>query len=311
MPVDPQVQQLLDQLAALDAPPLEDQTVAAARATMGAMAALAVGPSVEAVTDLSAETSSGPVPVRLYRPPSAPAGPLPLLVWFHGGGWVIGDLASADPTARDLCVQAGVLVASVDYPLAPEHRFPAAPEACYQVTRWLVDHAGDIGADSRRVAVGGDSAGGNLTAVTAVAARDRGGPDLLFQLLVYPATDCLSSYPSIKENGEGYGLTHDGMIWFGEHYLPEGTDLKDPTASPIYTPDLAGLPAALVITAEFDPLRDEGEAYAKRLELAGVPVTTSRYDGMIHGFFTMTAVLDAGRTAVAEAAAALKLALVG
>src|ERR1017187_3505938 len=135
MPVDPQVQQLLDQLAALGAPPIEEQSVEAVRATMAAMAALAVGPEVGAVSDLSADSSFGPVPIRLYRPPSAPAGPLPLLVWFHGGGWVIGDLASADPTARDLSVQAGVLVASVDYPLAPEHPFPAAPEACYEGTR--------------------------------------------------------------------------------------------------------------------------------------------------------------------------------
>jgi acetyl esterase len=311
MPVDPQVQQLLDQMAALEAPPLETQTVEVARSTLAVMASLAVAPPVESVTDISVDTSLGPVPVRLYRPPSAPAGPLPLLVWFHGGGWVLGDLASADPTARDLCVQSGVLVASVDYPLAPENRFPAAPEACYLVTRWLVDHADSIGADPRRVAVGGDSAGGNLAAVTAVAARDRGGPDLLFQLLIYPATDCLGSYPSIQENGEGYGLTHAGMIWFGQHYLSEDTDLKDPAASPIYTPDLAGLPAALVITAEFDPLRDEGEAYAKLLEQAGVPVSASRYDGMIHGFFTMTVLLDAGRHAVAEAAGALRLALVG
>ncbi len=228
------------------------------------------------------------MPVRLYRPPSPAAGPLPLLVWFHGGGWVIGDLTSADPTARDLCVQSGALVASVDYPLAPEHPFPAPPEACFEVTRWLAGHAADLGADPRRLAVGGDSAGANLAAVTAVVARDRGGPDLAFQLLVYPVTDCLGSYPSVKDNGEGYLLTNSAMIWFGQHYLPEGTDPKDPLASPIYTSDLADLPSALVITAEFDPLRDEGEAYGKRLEQAGVPVTTSRYDGMVHGFFSMT-----------------------
>ena len=249
------------------------------------------------------------MPVRLYRPPSPAAGPLPLLVWFHGGGWVIGDLTSADPTARDLCVQSGALVASVDYPLAPEHPFPAPPEACFEVTRWLAGHAADLGADPRRLAVGGDSAGANLAAVTAVVARDRGGPDLAFQLLVYPVTDCLGSYPSVKVNGEGYLLTNSAMIWFGQHYLPEGTDPKDPLASPIYTSDLADLPSALVITAEFDPLRDEGEAYGKRLEQAGVPVTTSRYDGMVHGFFSMTGVLDAGRHAMAEAAAAVQLAL--
>ena len=309
MPLDPQVQQLLDQMAAAAMAPLEEQSLDVARSTMAAMAALAVGPEVGAVEDFTVATAQGPVPVRLYRPPSPAAGPLPLLVWFHGGGWVIGDLTSADPTARDLCVQSGALVASVDYPLAPEHPFPAPPEACFEVTRWLAGHAADLGADPRRVAVGGDSAGANLAAVTAVVARDRGGPDLAFQLLVYPVTDCLGSYPSVKDNGEGYLLTNSAMIWFGQHYLPEGTDPKDPLASPIYTSDMADLPSALVITAEFDPLRDEGEAYGKRLEQAGVPVTTSRYDGMVHGFFSMTGVLDAGRQAMAEAAAAVQLAL--
>jgi acetyl esterase len=276
---------------------------------MAAMVGLAVAPDVGEISDLTVDTPLGAVPVRLYRPVSSGVGPRPLLVWFHGGGWVIGDLNTADPTARDLCAQSGALVASVDYPLAPEHPFPAGPEACFEVTRWLADHAADLGADVRRVAVGGDSAGGNLAAVTAVMARDRGGPDLRFQLLVYPVTDCLGSYPSVKDNGEGYLLTNDAMVWFGHHYLPEGTDLKDPLASPIYTPELVDLPPALVITAEFDPLRDEGEAYGMLMEQAGVPVTTSRYDGMVHGFFSMTAVLDAGRTAVAEAAAAVKLAL--
>jgi acetyl esterase len=309
MPLDPQVQQLLDQMAALEAPPLEEQSVEAARTAMAAVAGLAVGPEVGSVEDLTVSSSRGAVPVRLYRPPAGPEGPLPLLIWFHGGGWVIGDLASADPTARDLCVQSGVMIASVDYPLAPEHQFPAAPEACFEVTRWLAGNAASIGADGARIGIGGDSAGANLAAVTAIAARDQGGPTLAFQLLVYPVTDCLGSYPSVKENGEGYMLTNQAMSWFGHHYLPEGTDPKDPVASPIYTPDLSNLPSALVITAEFDPLRDEGEAYGKRLEQGGVPVTTSRYDGMVHGFFSMTAVLDAARQAVAEAAAAVKLAL--
>jgi acetyl esterase len=310
MPLDPQVQQLIDQMAALDAPPLEQQSVETARTTMAAMVGLAAAPDVAEVSDFTVDTSLGPVPVRLYRPPSSEAdAPLPLLVWFHGGGWVIGDLTTADPTARDLCVQSGGLVASVDYPLAPEHPFPAGPEACFEVTRWLVDHAADFGADARRVGVGGDSAGGNLAAVTAILARERGGPDLLFQLLVYPVTDCLGSYPSVKDNGDGYLLTSDAMLWFGHHYLPDGTDPKDPMVSPIYTPELSELPPALVITAEFDPLRDEGEAYGKLMEQAGVAVTTSRYDGMIHGFFSMTVLLDAARTAMAEAAAAVKLAL--
>jgi acetyl esterase len=251
------------------------------------------------------------MPARLYRPPATGDRPAPILVWLHGGGFVLGDLETADSMARQLCAQAGVLVVSVDYPLAPEHPFPAAPEACYEATRWVADRAADLGGDRARVAVGGDSAGGNLAAVTALLARDRGGPALAFQLLVYPVTDLTGSYPSMRENSQGYLLTEQDMLWFREQYLPAGADLEDPVASPIYTPDLAGLPPALIITAEFDPLRDEGEAYAKLLEHAAVPVTVSRYDGMIHGFFGMTALVEGGRIAVAEAAAALRTALAG
>jgi acetyl esterase len=255
---------------------------------------------------ITISTPRGDIAVRLYWPSGASPTPRPLLVWLHGGGWVIGDLQSADPTARDLAVQTGAIVASVDYPLAPESPFPAAPEACYAAASWLAGHAGDLGADPGRVAIGGDSAGGNLAAVTALLARDRGGPTFKLQLLVYPVTDCLMSYPSVKENGEGYLLTASAMHWFIDHYLASGTDPRDPAASPIYAGDLKSLPPALVITAEFDPLRDEGEAYAAQLDRTGVPVTSSRYDGMIHGFFGMTGVIDAGRDAVREAAEALK-----
>jgi acetyl esterase len=309
MPLDPQVQGLLDQMAASGAPPLEEQTVAEARAGMAGMVALAQSADVGAVEDLEVPLAGGPVPVRVYRPPGPAGPPHPLLVWFHGGGWVLGDLAFADPTARDLCARSAAVVASVDYPLAPEHPFPAAPEACLGVTRWLADHAADIGADATRLAVGGDSAGGNLAAVCALLARNRGGPALSFQLLVYPVTDCLGTFPSVRHNAERYLLTADAMLWFRDQYLPPGCDQEDPAASPIYATDLSGLPPALVVTAEFDPLRDEGEAYGKRMELAGVPVTVSRYDGMVHGFFSMTAVLDAARQAMAEAATALRAAL--
>ena len=229
------------------------------------------------------------MPVRLYRPPSPAAGPLPLLVWFHGGGWVIGDLTSADPTARDLCVQSGALVASVDYPLAPEHPFPAAPEACFEVTRWLADHAADLGADPRRLAVGGDSAGANLAAVTAVVARDRGGPDLRVPTARLPGHRLPGQLP--VGQGQRRGLPADQRrhdlvrpALPARGHRPEGPRWRRRSTRR----DLTDLPPALVITAEFDPLRDEGEAYAKRLEQAGVPVTTSRYDGMVHGFFSMT-----------------------
>jgi acetyl esterase len=309
MPLDPQARELIDRLAAARLPPITEQSVADVRAGMARTAALAATAEVGGVEDMQVPTSLGPVPVRLYRPPAPAAPPEPLLVWFHGGGWVIGDLSFADPTARDLCARSGALVASVDYPLAPEHPFPAAPEACFEVTRWVAGHAAEMGADPGRLAVGGDSAGGNLAAVCALLARDRGGPALSFQLLVYPATDCLCSFPSHKENGEGYLLTADAMSWFGGHYLPPGVDPGDPEVSPIYAADVSRLPPALVITAEFDPLRDEGEAYARRLEEAGVRVTLSRFDGMVHGFFSMTAVLDEARRAMAEAAGALRDAL--
>jgi acetyl esterase len=309
MPLHHQVQVLLDQFAATGGPPLEEMSVADARAMITTLTQLtAAVPEGVATEELTVPTQHGEIPVRVYRPNAPSARPRPLLVWLHGGGWVIGDLQSADPTARDLAVQADAIVASVDYPLAPESPFPAAPEACHAVASWLAAHAGELGADPARIAIGGDSAGGNLAAVTALLARDRGGPEFKLQLLVYPVTDCLMSHPSVKENAEGYLLTASALNWFIDQYLPAGTDPRDPAASPVHAGDLKSLPPALVITAEFDPLRDEGEAYAARLDRAGVPVTVSRYDGMIHGFFGMTGILDAGQDAVREAAGALKTA---
>jgi acetyl esterase len=307
MPLHPQVQLLLDQLAAAGGPPIEEMSLAEARAMMSTLAQLTATAPQEVETELiTMPTSRGDIRVRLYRPSGPSVTPRPLLVWLHGGGWVIGDLESADPTARDLAVQTDAIVASVDYPLAPERPFPAAPEACHAAASWLAGHAAELGADPARIGIGGDSAGGNLAAVTALLARDRGGPEFTLQLLVYPVTDCLMSHPSVKENGEGYLLTASAMHWFVDHYLPAGTDPRDPAASPLYAGDLESLTPALVITAEFDPLRDEGEAYAARLDRAGVPVTLSRYNGMIHGFFGMTGVIDAGRDAVREASEALR-----
>jgi acetyl esterase len=307
MPLDPRLQHVLDELAAGAGPPLSALSLEEARAGLGLLHETFNDPGPQ---DLVTEdlVIGADTPARLYRPPTSERPP-PILVWMHGGGFVLGDLDTTDSTARQLCAQANLIVVSVDYPLAPEHPFPAAPEGCYAATRWVAERAADLGGEPSRLAVGGDSAGGNLAAVTALLARDRGGPDLSFQLLVYPATDLIGSYPSVRENGKGYMLTGDDMLWFRDQYIPEGTDLQDPIVSPIYASDLTGLPPALVITAEFDPLRDEGEAYAKLLEQAAVPVTTSRYDGMIHGFFAMTALVEQGRAAVAEAAAALQTAL--
>jgi acetyl esterase len=308
VPLDPQAKALLDQMTSMGTPPLQAMSVPEARAFIDSFRALAG--DVEAVAHVEDRTVPGPagdIPVRLYRP--AADGPLPLLVFFHGGGWVIGGLESHDGLCRSLANAAGCAVLAVDYRLAPEHRFPAAVDDCYAATSWAVANAAALGADGARVAVGGDSAGGNLTAVVAQLARDRKGPALRFQLLVYPATDAAYDTPSYRENATGYFLELDGMRWFYDHYLRSDADRADPRTSPLRAADLHGLPPALVITAEFDPLRDEGEAYAARLREADVPVTLTRYHGMIHGFFGMAPLLDQGKHAVAEAAAALRGAL--
>jgi acetyl esterase len=314
MPVDPQVQVLLDQMAAMDAPGLGQMGVEETRAMMEQFSTMGgPGPDVASVENRSVPGpagTAGEIPVRIYRPTDEPS--LPVLVWIHGGGFVIGSLDGSDVTCRELANKAGVIVVSVDYRLAPEAPFPEPVDDCVVATSWVVENAASLGGDPARVAVGGDSAGGNLSAVVALLAAQRGRPSLRFQLLVYPAVDLLMTYPSIKENGSGYLLTKESMDWFMGHYF-SGAE-KDPKhlqASPIYADeiDLGKLPPALIITAEYDPLRDEGEAYGKRLEQAGVPVTVTRYAGQIHGFFGMTAMLDGAKTAVDQAADALKAAL--
>lgn len=312
MPIDSQIARMLEELEAKDAPSISELSVADVRTIMASTVMMLAEPGadVESVRTFDVATETGAVPVRLYRPLGAPPGPLSALVWMHGGGFVAGDLESADPAARELCAGAGLVVVSVEYPLAPEHPFPAALESCLKVTAWVVDNAEELGLDPGRVAVGGDSAGANLAAALSQLARDRGRPPIAFQLLVYPVVDHLASFASVKENGEGFLLTAEAMAWFSEHYAGQADiDDRDPMMSPIYAADLAGLPPALVITAEFDPLRDEGEAYAMRLRQAGVPVQTSRYDGMIHGFFTMTKITPRAREAVGEAVGALRMAL--
>jgi acetyl esterase len=307
MPLDPTVKAVLDQMAAADQPPIHEQTPAEARAAMGALAAMGQYPDeLASITDLSIPGPAGEIPARAYRPQSAE--PLPALVYIHGGGWVIGDIESHDSICQQLSTQIPAVVVSVDYRLAPEHPYPAALQDCFAATRWVHGHGSDLGADSSRLAVAGDSAGGNLAALVCVKARDEGGPALAFQLLVYPATDLTNSYPSYEENGEGYLLTKDSMRWFVDHYISEA-DRKNPDASPMYVEDLSGLPPALVITAEFDPLRDEGEAYAARLREAGVPAIATRYDGMIHAFFGMDRLLPQAVEAVNQAAGALREAL--
>ncbi len=306
MPLDPQAQFLLEQMAALNAPLIETLTPEVAR--QGApLPPFGMGdePSLHS-EDRELSVPHGEIPVRVYTPQGS--GPFPVLVFFHGGGWVIGDLESHDPVCRALAQGSNCIVVSVDYRLAPEHKFPAAPEDCYAATVWVAEHAVELNADPARMAVGGDSAGGNLSAVVSQMAHEKGGPALVFQLLIYPATNFNSDTLSKKENAEGYFLTKANMDWFMNHYLNTEQDKKHPLASPFLTTDLQGLPPALIITAEYDPLRDEGEQYGKRLQEAGVPVTISRYDGMIHGFVSMAGILDKGKQALNESSSALQAA---
>lgn len=308
MPLDPQVRAFLDQLAQFGDIRLSSLPVPQAREAMEAMGAMRGG-EPQPIADVSDRTIPGPageIPVRIYRP--ARDGVRPVLVYFHGGGWVLGSLKTHDGVCRALANAADCVIVSVDYRLAPECPYPAAPDDCYAATAWVAANAASIGADGARLAIGGDSAGGNLTAVVALMARDRGGPAIRFQLLVYPVTDFSFETASYRDNAEGYLLTTGDMRWFWNHYLRDEAAGAHGFASPLRAESLKGLPPALVITAEFDPLRDEGEAYARRLQEAGVPTTLSRYDGMIHGFFSMGDMLDGGKVAVREAAAALRAA---
>lgn len=304
MPLNPQFKALLDQMAAAGGKPLIELPVAEARAMYRAMQPVAPQIEVAAVADRRIPGPAGDIPVRIYTP--AGRGPFPILMNFHGGGWVIGDLDTADAQCRDLCRLAGCVVVSVDYRLAPEYPFPAAADDCYAATQWAAANAAAINGDPRRLAVGGDSAGGNLAAVVSLMARDRKGPAIAFQLLVYPVTNADYGTASYRENADGYLLTRASMEWFWNHYCPTDAAKANPYASPARASSLANLPPALVLTAEFDPLRDEGEAYAAALRKAGVSAECVRYDGLIHGFFAMSHVVPAGRPGMEKAAATLR-----
>ncbi len=238
---------------------------------------------------------AGEIPVRIYTPEGS--GPFPLIAFFHGGGFVLCSLETHDELCRAMCRDAGAVVVSVDYRLAPEAKYPAAADDCYAATAWCAAHAAELGADAARLVVAGDSAGGNLAAVTALRARDLGAPRIRHQVLIYPATHCDFDTPSYRENAQGYFLTADAMRWFWAHYLENPAQASEPYACPAHAADLKGLPPATVITAEYDPLRDEGEDYAAQLRAAGVPVVLKRYDGMIHGFVSMGDVFDDARAA--------------
>ena len=281
----PQVQAVLEQLDRLGAPDFSTLDPAEARTLFERLRS---GESSEEVGDVLDRTIPGPggeIPIRVYRPDAERAHPV--LVYFHGGGWVVGSVDTHDSVCRHLANAAECAVVSVGYRLAPEHPFPAATEDAVAAVEWVADNDEEIGVDSDRLAVGGDSAGGNLAAVAALVVRDRGGPDIDRQVLVYPATSASDDWPSVAENGEGYFLTRSEMDWFGDQFFESALDARNPYAFPLQACDHGDLPPASVVTAGFDPLRDEGAAYADALADAGVDVTHRNYGGMIHGFVSM------------------------
>ncbi|MBK5305589.1 MAG: alpha/beta hydrolase [Frankiaceae bacterium] len=293
MPLDPPIAAVLDLLANSGTPmAMVDGTPEQAREgfrtmTVGLRDPATLAP-VRSVQDGIVRGPAGDIPIRTYRPDVD--GPVPTVLFLHGGGFVIGDLDTHDDHARLICHDVEAVVVSVDYRLAPEHPFPAGFEDCLAATRWAAENISSLGGDPERIAVAGDSAGGNLSAAVALATTREGGPRLAAQLLIYPGVDFREDdtlHPSRVENGEGLFLTAEDMRWFRNHYLQDDVHIEDPRASVLLATDLTGVPPAVVGTGEYDPLRDEGEAYAKALEAAGVKVVLRRYDGLIHGFFGM------------------------
>ncbi|WAP58424.1 alpha/beta hydrolase [Streptomyces sp. S465] len=309
MSLDPQIEILLEQMAEAGGPAPESLTVGENRAAASAFTALAGDPEpVGGVRDTTAAVDGREIPVRIYRPAAPGSGPLPVTVFFHGGGWVFGDLDSQDQIARIMTNRSGTIVVSVDYRLAPEHRFPAALDDAYAALTWVAANAGGFGGDGERIAVFGESAGGNLAAAVVQEAQRRGGPRVALQVLAYPPVDRFDDSPSMYENMAGPILTRPWLEWFWGCYLSTPDQGADPRVSPARSEDLAGLPPAVVVTAEHDPLRDQGDRYARKLAEAGVPVTHLPVEGATHALLSFTGsvrlardVLDRLGTAVAAA----------
>jgi acetyl esterase len=312
MAVDPQVAAVLEKIRLAGNPEYWQMTPAQARDWHERKAGiLDIAPEpVHAVEDRVVRAIEADVPVRIYTP-RASSSPLPLLVWLHGGGHVVGSLASYDALCRKLSLSAACIVVSVDYRLAPEHKFPAGVVDCFAALKWAARHAHEFGGDAARLAIGGDSAGGNLAAVCAILARDAGGPRLAFQLLVYPRTAPDEDSLSHHALAEGYMLTRKVILWFHDHYRASDSDRGDFRYAPLIAKDLSRLPPALIVVGEYDPLRDDGIAYAERLRDEGNEVELADYAGMVHPFFSMGGAVDAGRRAMTQAAAALHRAFEG
>lgn len=308
MPIHPQCQAILDAMANADGPVVfdsRDPTEARRLYAAGTAVFAPPTPDLRSIEDRTVCGADTEVPIRVYTP-DVNSGELPVLVFLHGGGWVFGDLDTHDAMCRLLAHQAECLIVSVDYRLAPEHKFPAGLEDCLTALDWAAANAASIGGDPARLAIGGDSAGGNLAAAACQVVRDRGGPDIAFQLLVYPAVDFTADMTSPRSNGAGYGLSDAAIAWMRDCYLNDPFDATDPRASPAMAKDLSGLPPALIQTAEFDPLHDEGKAYADALRSAGNTAIHINYPGMIHGFMRMGAMVDDAAMALDDAAKALR-----
>ncbi len=306
MPLDAELEALLRAQGSLRAPDLGAMTLDQALAALRTAKPPQPPPPDEtaAVEDrLIPGPDGNRIPIRIYRPPGA--GPFGVMLHYHGGGWVGGSIGNDDLRSHLTCRRAGIIVVSVDYRLAPEHRFPAGLEDAYAALAWVGENARAIGVDPARIAVGGSSAGGNLATVVAMLARDRAGPEIRFQLLTYPICDSALTQPSHRENADAPLLSAGMMAWFIAQYLPAGTDAANPLIAPLRATDLSGLPPALIITAECDPLRDEAESYAAALRLAGVDAAAARYDGMVHGFITRAPALSQSRAAMAQIVRAL------
>ncbi|MFC2948048.1 alpha/beta hydrolase [Virgibacillus sediminis] len=301
MGYQPAVKKLLDQINSADGKPIQEMTVEENREGLAALYADLVGEPQEVAkvenTNIPAH-DGGKVGLRIYTPEGN--GPFPVLVFYHGGGWVLGDLDVVDPIMRQITNETASIVVSVDYRLAPEHKFPVPAEDCYTATKWVAENIQKHNGDPKRLAVAGDSAGGNLAAVVPLMAKDRGGPAISLQILLYPVTNFDTTTTSYLENGKGNYLETDAMHWFNDQYLNSEEDKKNPYTAPLLAKDLSGLPPALIFTAEYDVLRDEGEAYAQRLKEAGVSVEHTRFDGQIHGFFWMPTIMDDAHKALAQ-----------
>jgi acetyl esterase len=308
MPLDPQAELVINLVKQSGLPELWQLTPDQAREQyLLRVGKLAPREQIFRATDRIIPGPGSELPIRIYQPREGKAGErLPVLVWFHGGGFVIGDLDTHDSACRMLANQADCLVVAVDYRLAPEFKFPAAVEDSMAAVRWVALHARELGGDPERIAVGGDSAGGNLAAVCALLARNEGHPRLALQLLVYPCTAPEPETPSHRKFAEGYILTRNAITWFYKQYVRSAKDFQDFRFAPLVADDLSNLPPALVLVAGFDPLRDEGVDYAKRMIEAGNRVTLANYEGMVHGFYLMGAAVDAARRAIAQSAQALR-----